>query len=236
MTRDGSAARKPLGNAVPRAIGTSPKIVPGSRSPSVRSIPSTSLTTSIRPASTAKSARSLAFVNGVLARRRVCGERRQGRRALQGPAGRQKIEVVKRSTGSSACSASGFPGDDIRRGADHARPPFPSGFRAPSHRASCGSSCPRVLHVAAAATEVAEGGALARERIGGLQGVAAEPPKPRVLWPSAGIRRCRSAPVPGAQPDSRSTGDARRESRGRRLGRRLPTDSDWPALRARTET
>ena len=29
MTRDGSAARKPLGNDVPSVIGTSPKIAPG---------------------------------------------------------------------------------------------------------------------------------------------------------------------------------------------------------------
>ena len=29
MTREGSAARKPTGNTVPRTIGTSPKISPG---------------------------------------------------------------------------------------------------------------------------------------------------------------------------------------------------------------
>jgi hypothetical protein len=40
ITRDGSTARYPPGNGVPRAIGTSPKIVPGSRKPSRRSIPS----------------------------------------------------------------------------------------------------------------------------------------------------------------------------------------------------
>ena len=51
-------ARKPLGNDVPSVIGTSPKIAPGTRSPSTRSIPSTTLTTSMLPSSTTKSARS----------------------------------------------------------------------------------------------------------------------------------------------------------------------------------
>src|SRR5436190_9021188 len=58
MTRETSAARKPTGNTVPRAIGTSPNMSPGRRSPTTRSIPSTNLTASIRPSSTAKSARS----------------------------------------------------------------------------------------------------------------------------------------------------------------------------------
>ena len=60
--------------------------------------------------------------------------------------------------------------------------PFPAGFRA--------SEPSRVMHVdaqqyyavAASSPEVAEKmGALARERIGGLQGIAAEPHKPRVV-------------------------------------------------------
>src|SRR5829696_5225366 len=58
MTRDASAARKPTGKTVPSAIGTSPKMSPGCRSPTTRSIPSTSLTGSMRPSSTANSARS----------------------------------------------------------------------------------------------------------------------------------------------------------------------------------
>ena len=58
--------------------------------------------------------------------------------------------------------------------------------------------------IAAASPEVsAKVGALARERIGGLQGIAAEPPKARVTmvghrWDAA----CGDvAPVPRAQPD-----------------------------------
>src|SRR5919109_3622303 len=58
MTRDFSAARNPAGNTVPSVIGTSPKISPGLRSPTTRSIPSTSFVASMRPSSTAKSAPS----------------------------------------------------------------------------------------------------------------------------------------------------------------------------------
>src|SRR5215210_5386969 len=58
MIRDFSAARNPTGNTVPSTIGTSPKSSPGPRSPTTRPIPSTSLTASMRPSSTAKSARS----------------------------------------------------------------------------------------------------------------------------------------------------------------------------------
>ena len=58
MTRDFSAARNATGNTVPSVIGTSPKRSPGRRSPTTRSIPSMSLIASMRPSSTAKSARS----------------------------------------------------------------------------------------------------------------------------------------------------------------------------------
>src|SRR5215217_447488 len=58
MTRESTAARNPTGNTVPSAIGTSPKISPGCRSPSTRTTPSTSLVGSMRPSSTANSARS----------------------------------------------------------------------------------------------------------------------------------------------------------------------------------
>ena len=59
MTRDGSAARKPTGKTVPSVIGTSPKMSPGLRTPTTRAMPSACLTGSIRPSSTANSARSL---------------------------------------------------------------------------------------------------------------------------------------------------------------------------------
>ena len=51
--------REPLpGNVEPSVSGTSPKILPGLRSPSLRSTPSNNLVTSIFPSSTTKSARS----------------------------------------------------------------------------------------------------------------------------------------------------------------------------------
>ena len=43
ITRDGSQARKPTGKTVPSVIGTSPKMSPGSRRPTIRSMPSTDL-------------------------------------------------------------------------------------------------------------------------------------------------------------------------------------------------
>ena len=67
--------------------------------------------------------------------------------------------------------------------------------------------------IAATSPEVAaKVGALARERIGGLQGIAAEPPKARVtmVGQPLGRRMQRVAPVPRAQPDHLRLDDARR--------------------------
>ena len=58
ITRDGSEARNPTGNTVPSAIGTSPKMSPGSRLPTIRSTPSTIWTTSMHPSNRPNSARS----------------------------------------------------------------------------------------------------------------------------------------------------------------------------------
>ena len=49
---------------MPKAIGTSPKMVPGTRQPSVRSIPSNSLTTSILPAENRVERALSTFMNG----------------------------------------------------------------------------------------------------------------------------------------------------------------------------
>ena len=57
---------------------------------------------------------------------------------------------------------------------------FPSGFRAAEPSRVMQVEAPQYYAIASAAPDVAlKVGALARERIGGLQGVAAEPPKPR---------------------------------------------------------
>src|SRR5439155_6737868 len=60
--------------------------------------------------------------------------------------------------------------------------PFPSGFRAASASRIMRIEAPEYHAVAAAAPEVAvRVGALARERVGGLQDIAAEPPQPRAV-------------------------------------------------------
>ena len=116
---------------------------------------------------------------------------------------------------------------------------FPSGFRAavPS----------RVMHVdvtqyyaiAAAAPDVAlQVGGLARERIGGLQGVAAEPPKPRAhlvghRWDAAcsDLRRFLDR---NQITFEWITPDASDAAAG--WGGELPPDGDLPALRAGGQT
>jgi thioredoxin reductase (NADPH) len=91
-----------------------------------------------------------------------------------------RIEVVKLLDGVERILGERLPGATFGEVPITLGTPFPSGFRA--------SEPTRVLRVdardyytmAASAPEVAlKVGALARERIGGLQGVAAEPPRPR---------------------------------------------------------
>ncbi len=116
---------------------------------------------------------------------------------------------------------------------------FPSGFRAavPS----------RVMHVdvtqyyaiAAAAPDVAlQVGGLARERIGGLQGVAAEPPKPRAhlvghRWDAAcsDLRRFLDRNQITFEWITPDASDAAAD-----WGGELPPDGDLPALRAGGQT
>ena len=91
-----------------------------------------------------------------------------------------RIEVVKLVDGIERVLGERLPGAIFGEVPITLGTSFPSGFRA--------AEASRVMHVdvtqyyaiAAAAPDVAlKVGALARERIGGLQGVAAEPPKPR---------------------------------------------------------
>jgi thioredoxin reductase (NADPH) len=116
---------------------------------------------------------------------------------------------------------------------------FPSGFRA--------SVPSRVMHVdvtqyyaiAAAAPDVAmQVGGLARERIGGLQGVAAEPPKPRAhlvghRWDAAcsDLRRFLDRNQITFEWITPDASDA-----GADWGGDLPPDGDLPALRAGGQT
>jgi thioredoxin reductase (NADPH) len=116
---------------------------------------------------------------------------------------------------------------------------FPSGFRA--------AEPSRVMHVdvnqyyaiAAAVPDVAlKVGALARERIGGLQGVAAEPPKPRAYllghrWDAAcsDLRRFLDRNQITFEWITPDASDAVAD-----WGGELPPDSDLPALRAGGQT
>ena len=82
--------------------------------------------------------------------------------------------------------------------------PFPGGYRASEPSRVFRVEPKQYYAIAAASPEISvKIGALARERIGGLQGIAAEPPKARVTmvghrWDS---RLQRVAPFPRAQPD-----------------------------------
>jgi hypothetical protein len=79
MTREGSAARNPTGNTVPKTSGNSPKISPGRRRPTTRATPSVSLTGSIRPSSTAKQGTVIALVRRILSWHQtdICGRQRK---------------------------------------------------------------------------------------------------------------------------------------------------------------
>ena len=93
-----------------------------------------------------------------------------------------KIEVVKMFDGIERTLGWRAAGHDFRRGADRARHAVPGrlpggGAVARDARRSAGS----ITRLRRRRPEIAAKiGALARERIGGLQGIAAEPPKARV--------------------------------------------------------
>ena len=100
--------------------------------------------------------------------------------------------------------------------------PFPGGYRAAEPSRVMRVEAQHYYAIAAASPEVAmKMGALARERIGGLQGIAAEPPKARVTmvghrWDAA----CSDvAPLPRAQPDQLRLADAGCAASCRRAGR-----------------
>jgi thioredoxin reductase (NADPH) len=116
---------------------------------------------------------------------------------------------------------------------------FPSGFRAAEPSRVMKIEAPAYYAVAAAAPDVAlTVGTLARERIGGLQGVAAEPPKPRAhllghRWDAAcsDLRRFldrNQITFEWITPDG---SDAVAD-----WGGDLPPDSELPALRAGGKT
>ena len=146
-----------------------------------------------------------------------------------------RIEVVKLVDGIERVLGERLPGAIFGEVPITLGTAFPSGFRA--------SEPSRVMHVeardyysvAAVAPEVAmKVGALARERIGGLQGVAAEAPQPRAYvlghrWDAAcsDLRRFldrNQITFEWITPDSAGA--------AARWGGELPQDADCPVIRA----
>ena len=92
-----------------------------------------------------------------------------------------KIEVVKVIDGIERTLGWRVPGTIFGEVPIAFGTPFVGGYRASEPSRVMRVDPPQYYAVAAASTEISlKVGALARERIGGLQGIAAEPPKPRV--------------------------------------------------------
>lgn len=92
-----------------------------------------------------------------------------------------KIEVVKLIDGVERRLGWRVPGAIFGEVPLALSSPFPGGYRAAEASRVMRVDARQYYAIAAASPEVAaKVGALARERIGGLQGIAAEPPKPRV--------------------------------------------------------
>ena len=93
-----------------------------------------------------------------------------------------KIEVVKMVDGIERTLGWRVPGTIFGEVPIAFGTPFPGGYRASEPSRVMRVEPQQYYAIAAASPEVSvKVGALARERIGGLQGIAAEPPKPRVI-------------------------------------------------------
>ena len=142
-----------------------------------------------------------------------------------------KIEVVKTVRRDRTHARLARPGHDLRRGADR---PWHAVSRAdiapPNRRACMRVDVQQYYAIAAVSKDVAQKvSALARERIGGLQSITAEPQKPRVTlighrWDTA----CGElAPLSGAQPDLLQLADARCAGTVDALARTRPAGRRW---------
>ena len=93
-----------------------------------------------------------------------------------------KLEVVKRFDGVERVLGVRLPGMIFGEVPLAIGSPFPAGYRASEPSRVLRADPKEYYAIAAASPEVASKvGALARERLGGLQGIAAERPKPRVV-------------------------------------------------------
>jgi thioredoxin reductase (NADPH) len=145
-----------------------------------------------------------------------------------------RIEVVKLVDGIERVLGERLPGAIFGEVPITLGMPFPSGFRAAAKSRIMRVEAQEYHVVAAAAPDVAVNvGALARERVGGLQGIAAEPPQPRALvvgyrWDAAcsELRRFldrNQITFEWVSPDATDAAE--------RWGGSLPPDGDCPAVR-----
>ena len=150
-----------------------------------------------------------------------------------------KIEVVKTIDGIERTLGWRVPGTIFGEVPIALGTPFPGGYRAAEPSRVMRVDVQQYYAVAAVSKDISlKVSALARERIGGLQSIAAEPPKPRVTlvghrWDT---RVRRPAPVSGAQPDLLQLADARCAGAGDALARTSPTGrAIAPCFGSRTE-
>ena len=103
-----------------------------------------------------------------------------------------KIEVIKRIDGVERTLGWRLPAPSSARCRSRSGPRSPAPSGPPSPRGCCGSTRGSTTSIAAVAPAVAVAvGTLARERLGGLQGLAAKPPKPQSPSSAiAGIPTC----------------------------------------------
>ena len=145
-----------------------------------------------------------------------------------------KIEVVKLVDGIPRVLGERLPGAIFGEVPIALGMPFPSGFRAASAARIMRIEAQEYHAIAAAAPDVAvRVGALARERVGGLQGVAAEPPQPRAVvigrrldGASSELRRFldrNQITFEWLTPDDPNAAE--------RWGGELPPDGEYPAVR-----
>ena len=184
-------------------------------------------------------------------RRRVCRPRGRQRALFVVVAG--EIELSKPIDGIESPIGGAAARHRLRRGADHLRHPD-AGDRAapPSRRACCASTRAHYYALAAASPRRSPQaiGALARERIGGLQGIAAEAaeaagddasatagtPPATTCGASCRATRSPSTGLTPDDPDSPSAGTARRRPRPTCPALRLADGTDARPARSRASS
>ena len=135
-----------------------------------------------------------------------------------------KIEVTKRMEGGEKNNRLAASWHHLRRGAHHPRGIFPGSFRASEATRVLPLDARQYYVIAAAAPDIAVAvGALARERMGGLQSLAAKPPSRRSpSWATAGTATAAACGGSSTATTSSSTGSPRTP---------LRLASPWPRAR-----